>query len=1002
MALISLAGIAEAIDTLNLKEATLKGQLLQAIRARFPDAESLDTVTAIDPLDLIQELWGPEDAAEIKAKRKNLSSLKSSINKSLKDGITSGANPEGIIIGRDNVFIIADEKKNELLDKLSLDGEGGSSLLSALATLNALLSGAVSPNNQSEALKIIDQLDAARKSLSQLAGLPEDSSTAEKSPTGRDADGHMAVEEFEIDDDTVIEFVEEELPGPDHQQELSPTNGISEGDEGSAPMGDGGRGDMESDGHAALHGNGLTARGPATDDDGADKAAPGDMPAAGDHLPPGGQEEWDSFEVVDDDFDIVEQEDLTSQEEKTLENGAAVGADIDSIEEVAEVETEEDLEPIEEIATEEVIEQPSTPFNQALGRTEGLADELMPDSTSGHGGDSTDTGGGSAGQEHQEGDDWESFEVVDDDFDIVEEDALHGQEEESLEVTAPVADDLEIIEEAEEILASEPDLPAGQDLAPEGDGEDVELEEVEDVEAEAALEPDEEITAQEIIECEGDVEEITEEIPGTSASESEFGGDMGLGQAQTKSGGEAKDSKLTDDWDSFEVMDDDFDIVEEDTLHSQEEESLEFTAPVADDLEIIEEVEEILENEPDLLAGHDPGAEGDGEEVELEDVEDVEAEVALEPDEEITAQEILAYEEDVAEIDQEDLAAEPDLSAERRFEETEPEDGGDDWSSFKIDEDTSDFTPSPTMADAQKIAPKTPPMERSMDLSQYIDAEEALANNPDILQERSDEYIKQILERFMPKFIKIPKGLYPVGDRKKRKTDRPATKVNVVEFYIGQFPITNDLFDFFVRETGYETEAERIGHGLVTSGRLRNDLNLKTGSHTLAINKGIITRQIKGANWRHPDGPASSLESRSHHPVVQVSRLDAIAFATWAGKRLPSEDEWEVGARGKEGFLLPWGNDILPLANLEGHQAGSTTPVNYFGRQSMSPFGLLDMLGNVFEWTSSTYSGQNGRELYILKGGSWATSKITCAERLIEPASTWSNTIGFRCAVNAD
>ncbi len=135
--------------------------------------------------------------------------------------------------------------------------------------------------------------------------------------------------------------------------------------------------------------------------------------------------------------------------------------------------------------------------------------------------------------------------------------------------------------------------------------------------------------------------------------------------------------------------------------------------------------------------------------------------------------------------------------------------------------------------------------------------------------------------------------------------------------------------------------------------------------------------------------------------MVQVSRLDAVAFAAWAGKRLPSEDEWEAAARGLEGFLFPWGNDFLPLANLESHQAGSTTPITFFGRQSMSPFGLLDMLGNVFEWTSTYYEEQRGQDLSILKGGSWASSQISCAERLIEPASTWSNTIGFRCAVDA-
>ncbi len=139
--------------------------------------------------------------------------------------------------------------------------------------------------------------------------------------------------------------------------------------------------------------------------------------------------------------------------------------------------------------------------------------------------------------------------------------------------------------------------------------------------------------------------------------------------------------------------------------------------------------------------------------------------------------------------------------------------------------------------------------------------------------------------------------------------------------------------------------------------------------------------------------------------MVQVSRHDALAFAAWAGKRLPGEDEWEAAARGPAGLLFPWGNEWRgELANTEAALTGDTTPVIRHGKPSMSPFGIYDLLGNVFEWTASVHTpsrpvSNRTPPVYVLKGGCW-TSKagITMAARLLEP-DTWSNIIGFRCAV---
>ncbi|MBU4296712.1 MAG: SUMF1/EgtB/PvdO family nonheme iron enzyme, partial [Proteobacteria bacterium] len=294
---------------------------------------------------------------------------------------------------------------------------------------------------------------------------------------------------------------------------------------------------------------------------------------------------------------------------------------------------------------------------------------------------------------------------------------------------------------------------------------------------------------------------------------------------------------------------------------------------------------------------------------------------------------------------------------------------------------------------------------RPLDLSHYIEPDEALASPPETLTENHDDYITQILERFMPKFIKIPAGNYLTGRDQPAYNGRPTRKIFLQSFYIAQLPVTNDLFDFFVRETGYETDAERAGFGNVVEGRISNRIDPDTGRTVLFINRGIRSRRTQGANWRHPSGPGSSLENKGNHPVVQVSRHDALVFAAWAGKRLPSEDEWEAAARGPDGLLFPWGNEwYRERANTESSLTGDTTPVIRHGKTSMSPFGVYDLLGNVFEWTATVHPPSrpaNNRTppVYVLKGGCW-TSKtgITVADRLLEP-DTWSNTIGFRCAV---
>ena len=280
----------------------------------------------------------------------------------------------------------------------------------------------------------------------------------------------------------------------------------------------------------------------------------------------------------------------------------------------------------------------------------------------------------------------------------------------------------------------------------------------------------------------------------------------------------------------------------------------------------------------------------------------------------------------------------------------------------------------------------------------------------------------------------VPAGSFDMGgtDARARPDEKPVHRVALAAFWIDETDVTNAQFAAFVAATGYVTTAEKPPAAGVAPGAIV--FHATTGPVPLA-DCSQWWAWTPAATWRHPTGPASDLTGKSDHPVVQVSWDDATAYAAWAGKRLPTEAQWEYAARGRLAAKeYAWGDGPDPSTTPGAHDAnvwhghfpdrqagtGTTTPVRSFPPNG---YGLYDMSGNVWQWCDDWYRpdayataaatdpagpadsvdpDEPGLAKRVTRGGSFLCHASYCASyrvaaRMKTTPDTSSDHIGFRC-----
>ena len=302
-----------------------------------------------------------------------------------------------------------------------------------------------------------------------------------------------------------------------------------------------------------------------------------------------------------------------------------------------------------------------------------------------------------------------------------------------------------------------------------------------------------------------------------------------------------------------------------------------------------------------------------------------------------------------------------------------------------------------------------------------------------------------------PDMVWVAGASFVMGSDKHYPEEGPAHDVSVDGFWIDPTPVTNAQFLRFVATTGHVTVAEQTPNAADYPGA-KPELLVPASAVFRRPEHRVDMRNhynwwtyVPGADWRHPLGPESSLDGLDNHPVVHVTYADAAAYARWAGKKLPTEAEWEMAARGGMTSEFAWGDDLhpggrfmantwqgeFPTENLASDGFETTSPVRHFPPNA---FGLYDMIGNVWEWTTDWYSTRHRAKGHgccaqvnprggeretsydpqipvriprkVMKGGSFLCAPNYCrryrpAARMAQPIDTSTCHLGFRCVIRS-
>lgn len=304
----------------------------------------------------------------------------------------------------------------------------------------------------------------------------------------------------------------------------------------------------------------------------------------------------------------------------------------------------------------------------------------------------------------------------------------------------------------------------------------------------------------------------------------------------------------------------------------------------------------------------------------------------------------------------------------------------------------------------------------------------------------------------MRNMVWIPGGTFLMGSDNFYPEESPVHRVAVDGFWMDEQQVTNAEFRRFAQETGYVTLAERPPNpsdypGIDPTLLVPGSLVFQRPSRRVSLNDyRLWWAYLPGACWKHPEGPTSTINGRERHPVVHIAYADAEAYAAWAGKQLPTEAEWEFAARGGlDGAAFVWGDEFAPKGrmmantwqgefpwqNLATDGYEGTSPVRTFPPNG---YGLYDMAGNVWEWTSDFFTPRHPNEVIkscciprnprveaaeqslvgnlpgidiprkVLKGGSHLCAPNYClryrpAARQGEMVDSAASHIGFRCIV---